>query len=146
MVIFQFCDTVKFLFYRTKIFYLDEFSNILKSYSYWHYHFLECNPLTLGRHSNNFQANFGYFVKFVLFVPDCWCNERKYQPLVFIWTNFTNPTVHLSHIAQYIIRNCNVHISVLKGIARYGAGALWDLWIRSMVLTQWSLGRFGCNC
>ena len=35
-------------------------------------------------------------------------------------TEFTNPTMHLSHTPQCTIQNRNVHISVLNG-------ALWDM-------------------
>ena len=42
--------------------------------------------------------------------------------------------MHLSHIPQCTIQNRNVHISVLNGTLGCGTGALWDLWIWSIVL------------
>ena len=44
---------------------------------------------------------------------------------------------NLSHIPPCIIQNGNVHITVLIGVlSNIWAGALWDLWHRSIVLPQ----------
>ena len=48
-------------------------------------------------------------------------------------TNLTNPTKHLPHIPQYInLEQQHAHFCSEWCIVGYEAGALWDLWDRSV--------------
>ena len=68
-------------------------------------------------------------------IPKLCSTSCGLMPLLY--TNLTNPTMHLSHIPQCTIQNRNVQWCIV----RYGTGALWDSWgwLVSTALNQYWL-------